>query len=227
MRYLFLALLLAPLSAQSIDVAIHFDRPIRKWDGFGVNYVEVPQTRDYKANPQDYGGLSVLTPERRQALFNDMFGDDGLQPGLVKMFLDPWHQPQPAAAFDHASTTRWMRQFVREGLQRTRARGQDLKIVTTLYGPPAWATKQKFLRGRDLDPAEAENLALYLIDWVQWLRTSEQIRVDYISLHNEGEDFERWPVDGKSPGHPTHDYNLYWPPKQVTDFMKLLRPMLD
>ena len=38
--------------------------------------------------------------------------------------------------FDHKTTTEWMRYFVREGLDRTRARGADLQIITTLYGPP-------------------------------------------------------------------------------------------
>ncbi len=110
---------------------------------------------------------------------------------------------------------------------RTKARGGSLEVITTLYGPPAWATKQRFVWGRNFDPAQAENLGYYLIDWIQFLRQKEQVPVRYVSLHNEGEDFERWPVDGKSAGHATHDYTLIWPPRQVNDFMKMLRPMLD
>jgi hypothetical protein len=34
-------------------IAVDFSRPIRPWDGFGVNYVEACQTRDYAAEPQD------------------------------------------------------------------------------------------------------------------------------------------------------------------------------
>jgi hypothetical protein len=119
-----------------------------------------------------------------------------------------------------------MRYFVRAGLQRTRKRGGDLQIVTTLYGPPAWATKQKFVRGRDLDPAQTGNLGRYIVHWVQYLR-NQNVPVRYVSLHNEGEDFVRWPLDGRSPGLPNHDYNLYWPPRQVTEYMPLLRAMLD
>jgi hypothetical protein len=227
MRVFILSILAAAaLSAQS-QVKVDFASKLHAWDGFGVNYVEVPQTRDYASNPQEYGGLGKLSEAKRLQMLDQIFGEDGLQPGLVKMFLDVWHQAEPGGPFDHEKTTQWMRYFVREGLKRTRARGADFEIVTTLYGPPAWATRQKFVRGRDLDPAQAENLGRYLISWIQYLKRKEGFPVRWVSLHNEGEDFERWPVDGKSPGAVTHDYNLFWPPKQVNDFMKMLRPMLD
>ncbi|MCL4842068.1 MAG: hypothetical protein KJZ79_09515 [Bryobacteraceae bacterium] len=217
----------AALSAQATSLKVDFGDKRQVWDGFGVNYVEVPQTRDYKSAPQEYGGLSALSEDKRQRMMDEIFGPDGLRPGVVKMFLDVWQQAGPGGPFDHETTTKWMRYFVREGLKRTKAQGGNLEIITTLYGPPAWATKQKFVRGRDLDPAQAENLGRYMIGWIQYLRQKEQFPVRYISLHNEGEDFERWPVDGKSAGHPTHDYNLFWPPRQVNEFMTMLRPMLD
>jgi hypothetical protein len=226
-RTLLLLLTAALLLPAQHRVSVDFGQKLHAWDGFGVNYVEVPQTRDYKAKPQEYGGLSALPEEQRRRMLDQIFGPDGLQPGLVKMFLDVWQQEQPGGAFDHETTTRWMRYFVREGLQRTRARGADLEIITTLYGPPAWATRQKIVRGRDLDPVQAENLGRYLIGWLRYLKEKEKFPVRYISLHNEGEDFERWPVDGQSAGHSTHDYNLFWPPRQVTDFMTMLRSMLD
>lgn len=215
------------LVAQAPPLRVDFADRRQVWDGFGVNYVEVPQTRDYKTRPQEYGGLSLLAEEKRQRMMDEIFGADGLRPGVVKMFLDVWHQERAGGPFDHETTTKWMRYFVREGLNRTRSRGGSLEVITTLYGPPAWATRQKFVRGRDLDPAQAENLGRYLVDWIQFLRQKEQFPVRYVSLHNEGEDFERWPVDGKGAGHSTHDYNLFWPPRQVTDFMPMLRAMLD
>jgi O-glycosyl hydrolase len=228
MRFLTILLSIAStLAAQAPPLKVDFAAKRQPWDGFGVNYVEVPQTRDYKNNPQEYGGFSVLTEEKRQKILDEIFGPDGLRPGVVKMFLDVWQQETPGGPFDHETTTRWMRYFVREGLKRAQAQGGSLEIITTLYGPPAWATRQKFVRGRDLDPAQAENLARYLIAWLQFLKQKEKFPVRYISLHNEGEDFERWPIDGQGPGHATHDYNLFWPPRQVTDFMTLLRPMLD
>ncbi len=212
----------------AIRAQVCFDRPLRAWDGFGVNYVEVPQTVDYDADPQEYGGFSLLTEEQRQTVCDLIFGDDGLQPDLVKMFHDPWHQARPDGPFDHERTTRWMRYFVREGLKRTRARGQDLTIITTLYGPPPWATKQQLLRGRDLDPARKEDLAEYLIGWVRFLREQEGFPVKFVSLHNEGEDWRRWPADGASGNiGKGHDYNLFWPPEQVVDFLTFMRPMLD
>lgn len=211
-----------------VRVTVDFSEPLREWDGFGFNYVEVPQTIDYKADPQEYGGLSLLTEQERQQVIELIFGDDGLQPGLLKMFYDPWHQNEPGGEFDHETTTQWMRYFVREGLKKNRARGDDVQIITTLYGPPPWATRQKFLRGRDLDPAQKYNLATYIIDWVDYLKTEEEFPVQWISLHNEGEDWMRWPADGShgNIGH-GHDYNMFWPPEQVVDFIKFMRPMLD
>jgi O-glycosyl hydrolase len=221
------------LAAQAADFTavraeVDFSQEIRAWDGFGVNYVEVAQSTDYRADPQEYGGFSLLREQERQEIIAMVFGDEGLKPGIVKMFLDPFHQAEPGGTFDQETTTKWLRYFVREGLERTRARGDDLTIITTLYGPPAWATKQKFLRGRDLDPARKYDLARYLVDWVRFLRENEGLPVKYLSLHNEGEDWQRWPADGRSGNLGTgHDYNLFWPPEQVVDFLKFLRPMLD
>jgi hypothetical protein len=148
------------------DARVDFSRLLQPWDGFGVNYVEVPQTRDYAARPQEYGGLSALTEAQREEIYDLIFGEAGLRPGLLKMFLDPWHEGATVegndnadpnaidqARFDHERTTRWMRAFAKAGLARTRARGGDLQIVTTLYGPQPWTTTQRFVRGRDLDPA--------------------------------------------------------------------------
>ncbi len=207
---------------------VDFSKVLRDWDGFGFNYVEVPQTMDYDKDPQEYGGFSLLTEKERQEIIDLIFGDDGLKPGIVKMFFDPFHQKEPGGEFDHETTTKWMRYFVREGLKKTRARGENFEIITTLYGPPPWATQQKFLRGRDLDPAQKYNLADYIIDWVDYLKTEEKFPVKWISLHNEGEDWMRWPVDGKDGNIGFgHDYNMFWPPEQVVDFLKFMRPMLD
>jgi len=114
--------------------------------------VEVAQSLDYSKDPQEYGGFSLLSKKEQQKIIDMVFSEDGLKPAIVKMFLDPWHQKEPGGKFDHETTTEWMRYFVREGLKKTRARGDDLTIITTLYGPPPWATRQKFLRGWDLDP---------------------------------------------------------------------------
>jgi hypothetical protein len=113
-------------------------------------------------------------------------------------------------------------------LKRARAEGRELPIITTLYGPPAWATKQKFLRGRDLDPAQYRNLALYVTSWVKFLREKEGFPVKYLSLHNEGDSPYRWPLDGSSGniGH-GHDYNAFWRPQEIAAFIALLRPILD
>lgn len=218
---------------------VDFTKTLQAWDGFGVNYVETAQTPDYSVDPQDYGGFSTLSEADRQQVLDLIFGDEGLKPGVLKMFLDPFHQAEPKsgykwndplidmAAYDHITTTRWMRYFVREGLARTRRRGGDLPIVTTLYGPPGWATRQRFVRGRDLDPERKVEVAKYLVSWAKYCRDVEGFPVKWLSLHNEGEDWKRWPLDGSSPNwEPGHDYNMYWPPAQVVDFLRFMPDIL-
>ena len=206
---------------------IDFGRKLRDWDGFGVNYVQTHQTRDPDADPEDYGGFSLMEEIDRLQIVDLVFGDEGLRPGLVKMFLDPFHQAEPDGPFDHAKTADWMTWFAKQGLERTRARGGDLEIIVTLYGPPAWATRQRFVRGRDLDPARKRALAAYMMAWAKHLRQEEGLPVRYLSLHNEGEDWLRWPDDGSGPGGESHDHNLYWPVDQVVDFLRFMREMLD
>ena len=170
-------------------VTVDFTRELRTWDGFGFNYVETAQTIDYASNPSDYGGFSIMTEKSREEIIDLVFGEDGLQPGLVKMFLDPFHQKAEGGAYDHDTPTKYMRMFVKMGLEKTRSRGGDLSIITTLYGPPAYMTLQKTLRGRDLDPRHKSDMANYLIDWAKYLKDKEKLPIKYISLHNEGEDW--------------------------------------
>jgi O-glycosyl hydrolase len=236
---LFFGILAYPGFAE-VNVSVDFDKKLQTWDGFGVNYVEVCQTRDYKNNPQEYGGLSTLSKTKQDEVIDLFFGNDGLKPGVVKMFQDSFHEGVDISendnddpftinpdGFDHKTTTKWMRHFVREGLKKTRARGDNFEIIVTMYGPPAWVTKQKFVRGRDLDPTMKYEAAEYAIAWAKFLREEEGFPVKYISLHNEGEDFVRWPMDGKTSGGKNHDYNMYWPPHQVSDFVRFMRSMLD
>ena len=213
---------------------VDFNRKVIDWDGFGFNYVETAQTVDYTADPQDYGGFSILSEQQRQEILKLVFGPDGLRPCTIKLFLDPFHQKEgqlnpPGAGkidqhnYDHETTTGWMRYFAREGQRMTRQQGRGLRFITTLYGPPAFMTRQKLLRGRDLDPAYTEELAKYLAAWVLYLRDKEDIRAEYVSIHNEGEDYHRWPYDGSSANIGTgHDYNLYWTPEQVAAFLPVL-----
>lgn len=232
----FLALAVVPgAETPGIRATVDFSKPVRQWDGFGVNYVETAQTRDYTADPQEYGGFSLLKESGRQQIIDLIFSADGLKPGLLKMFLDPFHEPEndnddpytlDMSKFDHETTTKWMRYFAREGLKKTREHGGDLTIVTTLYGPPAWTTQQGFVRGRDLNPARKEEVAEYLISWAKYLRSREGLSVKWLSLHNEGEDWVRWPKDGSTADRPSHDYNMYWPPEQVADFLSFMPEML-
>ncbi len=223
---IFSGLLVSDLFSQddnftAVRAEVDFSNHLREWDGFGFNYVELAHTYDLKEFPQEYGGFSLLNEEQKQEIVDMVFGNDGLKVGLVKLFLDPLHQQESGGAFDHTTTTSNMLYFAKEGLRKTKARGDDLSMITTLYGPPAYMTKQKIPRGRDLDPAHREDLANYLIDWLKYLKMKAKLPVDYVSLHNEGESWLRWTQDGKT-DFKGHDYNMFWPPELVVDFLKFL-----
>jgi hypothetical protein len=55
------------------------------------------------------------------------------------------------------------------------------------------------------------------------LVNKEKFPLKYVSLHNEGEDWWRWPADGKDRGWVGHDYNMYWSPELVTEFIPFLK----
>lgn len=208
---------------QAISATVDFNKVLHEWDGFGVNYVECAQTFDYKKYPQDYGGFDVLSDKDKQTITEMVFGDDGLQPNIIKMFLDPLHQKKQGGEYDHETTTKSMRYFAKSGYQLAKERGDDLSIVTTLYGPPAYITKQKILRGRDLDPTHQEDLCYYMIDWARFLKENEGLPVNYISIHNEGESWLRWPQNGTlgSAAVDGHDYNFFWNPSQMSNIINL------
>jgi hypothetical protein len=218
---------------------VEFDKVLRRWDGFGFNYVEVSQSIDYDKDPQEYGGFSLLNEKQRGEILDLVFGRDGLKPATMKMFLDPFHQPEDRlnpsdpttidqSNYDHEKTTRWMRSFVRDGLARSKEDGRNLSIITTLFGPPPFMTKQKVMRGRDLDPRFTVELAKYIVAWAQFCREQDGIPVDFVAFHNEGEDLIRWPEDGSSGNiGDGHDYNLLSPPEQVVELIKRTRPILD
>ena len=214
------------LDFTAVQARVDFSRTLQNWDGFGFNYVETAHSSDMKVFNQEYGGFSLLNESEKQEIVSLVFGEEGLKVGLVKMFLGSLHQAIPGGRFDHRYTTENMRYFVREGLKLTRYGGRDLQIITTLYGPPGYTTLQKVHRGRDLDPAHKEAVANYMIDWVKFLKEEEKFPVKYLSLHNEGEDWRRWDQKGLTEDK-GHDYNLYWPPEQVIDFVKLMPEKLQ
>ncbi len=215
-------------SSGPVDATIDFTQNLQDWDGFGVNYVEVAQTIDYENEPQEYGGFSLLSEVERQEIIDLVFGEDGLKPGIVKMFYDPFQQKEPGGQFDHEMTTKWMRYFVHQGIAKIKEMGgDDISIISTMYGPPAWATKQKILRGRDLDPKQYENLAKYMIAWGKFLVEDEKLPLKYLSLHNEGDSPNRWPLDGSHGNIGTgKDYNAFWRPTEVAHFLAFMPPMM-
>jgi hypothetical protein len=144
------AFALLVVTAQAADVQVQFDRPLQVWDGFGVNYVEASQTRDYARRPQDFGGLSTLDDKERAEVMQLIFGPDGLQPGLLKMWIDPFHEKEndnddpyvmDLSKYDFETTTKMMRWHAKEGLRLSREGGRDLEVLATLYGPPGWMTR--------------------------------------------------------------------------------------
>ena len=176
--------------------------------------------------PQDYGGFSLLSEQQQHEITELVFGSDGLQVEIIKMFLDPYHQTSPEGDFDHETTTSHMRSFVQKGLKIARDQGKEIEILTTLYGPPPWATAQKFIGGRDLDTSETENLIAYMVDWVKYLKENNY-PVKYLSIHNEGEDFYRWDFQTGKQRLEQFDFNMYWPPQQVNNFLKKIPSSLE
>ena len=59
---------------------IDFSKKVIDWDGFGFNYVETAQTVDYTQDPQDYGGFSILSPEKREEILQLVFGEEACGP---------------------------------------------------------------------------------------------------------------------------------------------------
>ena len=212
------------VEAQNFDYSVvhaevDFSRTVIPWDGFGFNYVQMAQSFDPIADKQDLGGYTLLNDKQKREINDLVFGEDGLKVNVVKMFLDPWHQAKAGGPFDHRTTTGYMLGFVKDGLATCRENGRDLSIITTLYGPPAYTTLQKTLRGRDLDPAQTDNLINYMVDWVRFLKKEENLPVNYLSIHNEGEEYVRWHLNGIDPEVPNHDYNMFWPHEQVNEFL--------
>jgi hypothetical protein len=233
-KYVFLAffwILSFPLKSQvpelkTIPAEIDFNEKLQDWDGFGFNYVETAQTRDYDNWHQDYGGFSLLAEKQKKEIIDLVFGEEGLKVQVMKMFLDPWHQKVADGPFDHETTTGNMRHFVKEGLDLTRQRGDDLEIITTLYGPPSWATLQDSIGGRDIDATQFSKLNQYMVHWVKYLRDNDY-PVKYLSPHNEGEDFYRWTFDNGNQRLEKFDYNAYWSPELVNHFLKSAHRNLD
>lgn len=226
-----------PSFSPAAELHVDFARTQQTWDGFGANYVETRHTRDHGVFAQDYGGFKYLEDAERERVIDLVFGDDGLRVGLLKIFLDPFHEREndnndplvaDPSAFDHETTTRWIRHFAQRGLEKTRARGDDLAVLVGLYGPPGWMTRQECFRGRDLKPGHEPEIAEYLAVFARYLRDVARLPVRYISMHNEGEARERWAEDGRDAvGHYHHDYNLWWPDHQVVEFLRRARAVLD
>lgn len=228
-----------PYYTSLLRARVDFSHPLRPWDGFGINYVQTCHTSDFALDPQDYGGFDTLSDDSIERILDLLFGPDGLNVGLVKMFCDPLQCAEPpdgsvpeplGPLFDHITTTGSMRRFVQGALRRTRARGRgrDLSVIGTLYGPPGWVTRQRAFRGRDLDPARKPHLLAYYVSWARFLKEREGLPLRYLSLHNEGECWRRWTAEGDDLDPSIgHDYNLFWPPEQIAEFIPLLRRALD
>ncbi|MDX2108619.1 MAG: hypothetical protein SFY80_00085 [Verrucomicrobiota bacterium] len=218
---------------------IDFGRALHEWDGFGFNYVETAQTRDYAEDAQDYGGLRTLSEVDRQRVSILVFGDDGLKPGLLKLFLDPFHQGKPCAGYqwgsmvvqpeyyDHTRSAKSMLWMASEAVAAAKSRGESLSAMVTLYGPPGWMTAQGFVRGRDLAPDMLLEVCKYLASWTLYLEKEIGLKIVAVSPHNEGEDWMRWPLDGSTADVASHDHNLYWPTEQLVAFVPLMRQVLD
>ena len=177
---------------------------------------------------EDYGSFSRLPESVKNEVLDLIFGEDGLDVGLVKMFLSPYLLLDPSSpgvlVLDDYRFKECLPEtinFAREGLKRTEDRGVPLRFMATMYGPPVWGNLQKTIRGKDLDPSQRESLATYLAGCCKSLVEVENIPVEAVSLHNEGEDPNRYP------GRPGDDFNMHWTPQQIADMIPRVRRQLD
>lgn len=206
---------------------IDFGKILLPWDGFGFNYVETCKTLDYENNPQDLGGFSMLSEVEKQEVIELMFGANGLRPAVLKMFLDPWHQDHKDGPYNHERTTEQMRYFVSEGLKKARVLGDSIQIITTLYGPPAYMTVHNSPSTSVLDPAYKKDMSLYMIQWLKYLKKNGY-PVTYLSIHNEGTDWLRFPVYDNQPNDAQldRDYNQLWTAEAIADYMAYMKPLM-
>ncbi len=207
-------------------ISIDFNSHTRDWDGFGCNYVEMSHSRD--GSYEDYGSFSELPVSEREKVLDMIFGVDGLGVSLMKIFLPSHLLPEPpndgAVHLEDYRVDECLPQnieFAQEGIKRSKVQGIDLRFITTMYGPPAWGNKQKIIRGKELDPAMRDPLATYLSGCVKYLREKVGIPVEAVSLHNEGEDPNRYP------GTLGDDFNMHWTPGQIADMIPRVRGRLD
>jgi hypothetical protein len=64
---------------KTIPAEIDFEQQICDWDGFGFNYVETAQTKDYENFSQDYGGFSLLKEKQKEEILDLVFRNGGLK----------------------------------------------------------------------------------------------------------------------------------------------------
>lgn len=212
-------------------------------------YFSASQTRNYSNWSQDYGGFIYLNDKQKQEILDLTFSfENGLRPGLIKMFIDPFHEGWTIndndnndpfninmSGYDHTTTTKNMRYFIGNGLNITSSWTNNnytddyISIILGLYGPAPWLTWQKFIRGRDLDPSLFYETGEYLVSFAKYLIENESIKypIKWISFHNEGENYNRWPLNGTTPGPIYSDYDVWFPPQHLINFLSWMPQMLE
>ena len=211
-----------------LRVHVDFSRKLRDWDGFGICF-----TDKAVVDPEEYFPLK----EHHQRFLREIFGQDGLRMGIVKMFIDPFRlnycqQDSDEDRIVEIDEYRFYDlplfhvQVALYALEVVRNWGGDLKIILSGLCPPAWMTRQKELSGRDLDPVNRIHYSRYLVAWARFLSVAEEIPVHCLSLHSRGELWQLWDSSG-IPQYSNTGMNLYWSPEMVVDFLKLIRRQLD
>jgi O-glycosyl hydrolase len=218
---------------------VDFSNKLRHWDGFGVSYSDADCGLNTSNFLQGFNGYSRLPPETRLQISDLFFGQLGLRPGIIRIFLDPFRQDYLESEKDEESPIdlrdykfgfdiSGVRQFCSDALRSVKKWGGDIKVVATCLSPPGWMTKQKELSGRDLDPISRTAFARYIVSWIKFLSEEYNFPIKFVSLHNFGELWECWTDKGAQTDISVCNApNIYWPPEQVIDYLKLVRRMLD
>ena len=120
-----------------------------------------------------------------------------------------------------------MRWLAKEGHKLAVEQGSTLQVLAGVYGPAPWQTKQRIVRGRDLDPGEVDEFLEYAASWAKYLVQAEGLTVRAVSLGNECNEHGRWPLNGTTSGKPSSDYDYWLSATANNDLIVRMRHMLD
>ncbi len=177
-------LLLGSLSmAWAVAVTIDGSQEYQTMDGLGV--AEAWNTPDSTFYPYLFDDLDIsilrfrIAPELEP--LNDNNDPNVIDWNNIDLSILTSFNPNPAA---HGGS---LRDLLRE------AKNRGIKIMGTIYSPPAWMkTNDSTKNGGQVISGYENEFAEYVVIWISTLKDYYGIEMDYISLQNEPDVTEVW-----------------------------------